>query len=79
MAAKNFSKAGLKCVYNEQHSKVGLMELSGNTIKGLDRITAIADIIFNDPKTPWNKDRALMIQRLVEAIKKGEDLHDPAD
>jgi benzoyl-CoA reductase/2-hydroxyglutaryl-CoA dehydratase subunit BcrC/BadD/HgdB len=56
-----------------------MMELSDNAIKGLDRITAIADIIFNDPKTPWNKDRALMIQRLVEAIKKGEDLHDPAD
>ena len=55
------------------------MELSDSTIKALDRITAVAGMIFNDPKTPWNKDRALMIQRLVEAIKKGEDLHDPDD
>lgn len=55
------------------------MQLSDNTIKGLDRIQTIADIIFNDPKTPWNKDRAMMIRRLIEAIKEGEDLHDPAD
>jgi hypothetical protein len=55
------------------------MQLSDNTIKGLERIKAIADIIFNDPKTPWNKDRAMMIQRIVEAIETGEDLHDPAD
>jgi hypothetical protein len=55
------------------------MELSDSTVKGLDRIAAISSMIFNDPKTPWNKDRALMIQRLVEAIKKGEDLYDPAD
>jgi hypothetical protein len=55
------------------------MPLDENTTKGLQRIQAIADIIFNDPKTPWNKDRAMMIQRIVEAIKNGEDLHDPAD
>lgn len=36
----------------------------------LDRIKTIARIIEDDPKSPWNKERAREIKSLLEELKK---------
>jgi hypothetical protein len=57
-----------------------MIKIDEPTRMALERIKSIAEIIRNDPKTPWNKDRAMMIQWTADAILKGEDPNfDPAD